>query len=167
MGVCLKAGRVIKGWDDAPAWGLDAHIVLHWAFQASDGTAERAAPAPKQVIPDEVVGFSARLQSDLWQVRWQDRLGRAPVCSIALRQAADAGVQFAPNVEMRVTTAKNPARGCVIAGTSPAPNAVRMRVLYRFGVLLALDPATHDHLPALLQATPAEQAIAEEIERGG
>jgi hypothetical protein len=68
---------------------------------------------------------------------------------------------------MRVITAKNPARGCLIAGTSPAPNAVQMRFLSRFGVLLALDQPTHDHLPEFLEATPAEQAIAAEIERGG
>jgi hypothetical protein len=28
VGVCLKAGRVIEGWDGAPAWGIDAHIVV-------------------------------------------------------------------------------------------------------------------------------------------
>jgi hypothetical protein len=39
-----------------------------------------------------------------------------------------------------------------------------MRFLYRFGVTLALDAATHDHLPALIQATPAERDIAAEIE---
>jgi hypothetical protein len=95
----------------------------------------------------------------------QDALGRAPICSIALRQAQDAGVQFAPGVEMRVITAKNPARGCVISGLSPSPNSVAMRYLYRFGVILALDQATHDHLRTMLQATPAEQAIAAKIER--
>jgi hypothetical protein len=31
-------------------------------------------------------------------------------------------------------------------------------------VILALDVATHDHLPALLEATPAERNIAAEIE---
>jgi len=127
--------------------------------------AEVVAPAPKAVSPDESIGFYVRLQSGHWQVRWQDALGRAPVCSVALRQVQDAGVHFAPNVEEHVMTAKNPAQGCVISGLSPAPNAVVMRFLYRFGVILALDQATHDHLPALLQATPAEQAIAAEIER--
>jgi hypothetical protein len=159
------SGHVIKGWDGAPAWGIDGHIDVEWAFRGNDGVAEVAAPAPKAVSPDESIGFYVRLQSGHWQVRWQDALGRAPVCSVALRQVQDAGVHFAPNVEEHVMTAKNPAQGCAISGLSPAPNAVVMRFLYRFGVILALDQATHDHLPALLQATPAEQAIAAEIER--
>jgi hypothetical protein len=159
-------GRVIKGWDGAPAWGIDAHIDIEWAFRGNNGVAESAAPAPKAVSPEEIIGFYVRLQSDHWQVRWQDALSRAPICSIALRQLADAGVRFAPNVVMQVITAKNPARGCMIAGLSPSPNAVGLRVLYRFGVILALDQATHDHVPTLLEATPAEQAIAAEIERG-
>jgi hypothetical protein len=166
MGVCLQTGRVIKGWDSAPAWGIDAHIIAQWAYHGDDGVAN-ATPAPKAVSPDEIVGFSVRLQGSQWQVKWQDALGHAPICSIALRQVQDAGVQFAPNVNMRVITGNNPARGCAISGLSPSPNAVAMRFLYRFGVILALDQATHDHLPALLQATPAEQAIAAEIERGG
>jgi hypothetical protein len=163
--VDLKAGHVIKGLDGAPAWGIDARIAVQWAFRGDDGVAEVAAPAPKAVDPDEVIGFSVRLQADHWLVSVRDVLDRASICSIALRQLQDAGVQFAPNVNMRVITAKNPARGCVISGLSPSPNAVAMRFLYRFGVILALDQATHDHLPALLPATPAEQVIAAEIEQ--
>jgi hypothetical protein len=161
----LKAGRVIKGLDGAPAWGIEARIAVKWTFRGDDRVAEVAAPAPKAVNPDEVISFSVRLQTDHWLVSLRDVLNRAPVCSVALRQLQDAGAKFAPNVNMQVATAKNPARGCVISGLSPSPNAVAMRFLYRFGVILALDQATHDHLPALLQATPAEQAIATEIER--
>jgi hypothetical protein len=117
------------------------------------------------VNPDEIIGFYLRLQGSRWLASLQDFFGRAPICSIALRQVQDAGARFAPNVNTRVTTAKNPARGCVISGHSPSPNAVAMRFLYRFGVILALDKATHDHLPSLSQATSAEQAIAAEIER--
>ena len=51
------------------------------------------------------------------------------------------GAKFAPNVNMQVATAKNPARGCVISGLSPSPNAVAMRFLYRFGVIPFLTPA--------------------------
>jgi hypothetical protein len=163
----LMAGRVIKGLDGAPAWGIDAHIAVQWAFRGDDGATEVAAPAPKAVIPDEIIGFYVHLQGDRWLASLQDALGRAPICSIALRQVQDAGAQFAPGVEMRVITAKNPARGCVISGLSPSPNSVAMRFLYRFGVILAVDQATHDHLPTLSQAMPAEQAIAAEIERGG
>jgi hypothetical protein len=167
VGVCLNMARVVKGWDGAPAWRIDAHIAVQWAFRGEDGVAEVAAPAPKAVIPDEVIGLYVHLEGGRWLARLQDASGRAPICSIALRQVQDAGVQFAPGVDMRVITAKNPARGCVISGLSPSPNSVAMRFLYRFGVILALDQATHDHLPTLLRATPAEQAIAAEIERGG
>jgi hypothetical protein len=165
VGVCLNTARVVKGQDDAPAWGIDAHIAIQWAFRGDEGVAEVAAPAPKSVVPDEIIGFYVHLEGGRWLARLQDALSRAPICSVALRQVQDAGVQFASNVQAQVITAKNPARGCVISGLSPSPNSVAMRFLYRFGVILALDQATHDHLPALLQATPAEQAIAAEIER--
>jgi hypothetical protein len=161
----LNTARVIKGLDGAPAWGIVAHIAAQWAFRGEDGVAEVAAPAPKAVIPDEIIGFYVHLEGGRWLARLQETLERAPICSIALRQVQNAGVQFASNVQAQVITAKNPARGCVISGLSPSPNAVVMRFLYRFGAILALDQATHDHLPALLQATPAEQAIAAEIER--
>jgi hypothetical protein len=49
--------RVIKTWDGAPAWGIDAHIAVQWAFRGDEGVAEVAAPAPKAVVPDEIIDF--------------------------------------------------------------------------------------------------------------
>lgn len=35
-----------------------------------------------------------------------------------------------------------------------------MRFLYRFDVILALDQATHDYTPEMLETTPADQGMA-------
>jgi hypothetical protein len=151
----------------APTWDMGVHAILRWSYTPEDGAAEMAAPAPAGVSPDEEIeALVRRTGIDHWQVSLRDLLGRAPICSVALRQVQDAGAHFASNVQAQVITGKNPAHGCVIAGISPSPNAVAMRFLYRFGVIFALDQATHDRLPALLEATPAEQAIATEIGRG-
>jgi len=163
--LCYGSSGITAGPDGAPVWGIGAHVVVQWAYGAGEEAPEIAAPAPTAVTPDEEIELFVRwLGVGHWQVGAQEILGHTPICSVALRQLLDAGAQFAPNVEMKVVTAKNPARGCFIAGLSPSPYAAPMRFLYRFGVVLTLDQATHAHLPALPEATPAERDIAAEIE---
>jgi hypothetical protein len=67
----------------------------------------------------------------------------------------------------------NPASGCLLLAypltNSPTPVANPQpiaRVLYRFGVPLALDTATHNDWPAMPVANAYEQSIAQQIQAG-
>jgi len=62
--------------------------------------------------------------------------------------------------------ATNPTAGCLVgifnfAGNGAASSQILL--LYRFGVLLAIDAAGHNRFPTLLLATPDEQALARQI----
>lgn len=73
------------------------------------------------------------------------------------------------NIALKFVSGTNAAEGCVMeafAETTPGSTPTTQplaRCLYRFGVPLALDSEAHRSWPFLLQASPYEQQVAQQI----
>ncbi|SRR5260221_7855384 len=110
-----------------------------------------------------------------WLVQVGDRyaqfysaLRTQPVCQVASQSFEDLLSSYpAFRPSWGLPPSPQPVAGCVIvtgqlAGT-PAATGSGLLLLYRFGMLLAANDATHRLYPGLPVATPDEQTLAQQL----
>ncbi|HEU5439811.1 MAG TPA: hypothetical protein VFU88_11030 [Ktedonobacterales bacterium] len=168
------------------AWMLTAEVREGYRYTTADGQVVAEGPLMLAGKPDQP-GPATLAQPDSLQVRWngawQVLLSPAPVpvpqgdtdklplsCQagsilLANRLFGGASAGVLPTL-LRPLPAANPADGCIVGFEDISDNgaiAAQIVLLYRFGLLLATDDASHARLPDLPMATAAEQALAHQI----
>ena len=125
-------------------------------------------PASSHEDSDQVLYLYVQPQTlDRWNVTQLASPGLPPICSIATDQVRVEGVKFAPNIPVSVYMSKQPAEGCVFVGYSDHSPTVVLHLLYRFGVVLALDDATHGLIESVALANEQDLAAASNIQASG
>ena len=100
-------------------------------------------------------------------------IGGNPIC-LAANDLFSGGLDpqtLATFSQIQIISAVTPAQGCVAEGiagangASPSPSAPRARYLERFGIFYAANALAAKDQPYAPVASPADQALAEQIAR--
>jgi hypothetical protein len=165
-------------------------LVNHWEVLAPLNPVWTYAKSNGQVVtnyqedPAEGATFLVALSISRNGSQWQVALAHSttidnsaiahPACDAAQYEIGQDGrflsvAGTSGSIYWKYLSGSNPAAGCVAeafvetATGSPSPTRPVASCLYRFGVPLALDNEAHRSWPFLLQASPYEQQIAQQI----
>jgi hypothetical protein len=144
-------------------WTIAAHVVPHWAYRRADGTTFEGSASPLGMSSASVVPLEVRWNGG-WQVHLATSIASSPMCFIALNLISAehlAGESLSP---LRMVPATNPADGCLITGdgiNATGVSIVPFTVMYRFGLLFAVDEEARRLLPTIHAADPHLQALAQ------
>ncbi|HEV2238676.1 MAG TPA: hypothetical protein VGR57_18610, partial [Ktedonobacterales bacterium] len=160
---------------------IGANVRVFWQYRSADGqqVVLDHAPGDRAQQAQTLVFLRVHWTSDHWLVQAGDggdvpfssALQTQPVCLVAGQSLGDLLSHYpASGQSWNELPSPQPAAGCVIftrqlAGT-PAVTGSGLLLLYRFGVLLAANDATHRLYHELPVATPAEQALAQQFATG-
>lgn len=148
--------------DSQAQWVVAAHVKPTWTYTQADGTTFAGSAAPQGVLPDSVVPLKVRWNG-AWQVGIADSLATSPICFIALNLFASLHLEGAPLSSLKMVSAPTPADGCLAVGDAvDATGVARIpyTVMYRFGLLFAVDDEAHRLLPEMRVADAHLRALA-------
>ncbi len=159
---------------DADDWRLVANVVASWRYTLTNGQAILAPAAPVNSDAHALIPVTVR-----WHGQWSvdeppaEALLDAPPCQIAHnllgRLFSNGGSPVAmANGSWGTYAAPPAAAGCLIVfgrAMSPTgqPIGETIQTLYRFGVLLAVNPGAMQTFAQLSSAAPSEQALARQL----
>ncbi len=147
-------------------WIIAAHVVPHWTYRRADGVTFEGSASPLGVFSDSVVPLEVRWNGG-WQVHLATSIASSPMCFIALNLISAEHLAGAPLSMLRMVPATNPADGCLITGDAINATGVAnvpFTVMYRFGLLFAVDEESRRLLPAIHAADPHLEALAQSWE---
>jgi len=159
---------------DADDWRLLANVVASWQYTRTNGQVLVAPAAP--VDSDAHALFPVTIR---WNGQWSvaeppaEALVDAPPCQVAhyllsrLISNGESPVSLA-NGSWGTYATPPAAAGCLIVfgrAMSPTgqPIGETIQMLYRFGVLLAVNPDAMQAFAQLASAAPSEQALARQL----
>lgn len=164
-------------------WNVFAEINMDWTYTPPDDPQHpvlTGQPDPAAGDNAFLVALAIQWNDSRWQVTFYHNasIDRSPLTNPACdaaqfvigedsRFSSVAG--STQNIALKFVSGSNAAAGCVVeafaetATGSPSSTHPVASCLYRFGVTLALDSEAHHSWPFLLQASPYEQSIAQQI----
>ncbi|MGB8343564.1 MAG: hypothetical protein WCD86_01705 [Ktedonobacteraceae bacterium] len=163
-------------------WQVDVPVLITWSYATLSGqaVAENEPDTLDSVGYEDLVSLSITWNSGTWKVTNQPdsspslfTLTTNPVCAAAQdwikanpsHQNLD-GTTFngqSTAVYRQYLAGTNAANGCLVKAVIPTTSAPVGYLLYRFGVLLAVNSAAHRYWPGLPMADAYEQGIAQSI----
>lgn len=169
--LCSQVCFLGEGSHAPDAWGLLAMSRISWTY---------ATPGGSSVVTDAPAGTLAGSSTTpitlavTWTGTWHvvaepqtDQFGASPVCDIAqaLMPPVETHQVTEPSYSQRQLPALNAADGCLITTQINAPGntAGPAYVLYRFGVLLAVNDEAHVLFPSLPAAGTYEQGLVRQM----
>jgi hypothetical protein len=148
--------------DSHALWVVAAHVRPAWAYSQQSGGAIQGSAAPQGILPDSIVPLSVTWDG-AWHVGIADSLATSPICFVALNLFAALHLAGAPLSSLKLISAPTPADGCLAAGNAVDVTGVAripFTVMYRFGLLFAVDDEAHQLLPAMRVADAHLRALA-------
>lgn len=149
--------------NDAQAqWVVAVHVLPAWTYTSTSGVVVHGRAAQPGVLSDSVVPLSVHWNNG-WQVRIADSLATSPICFIALNLFAALHLAGAPLSSLKMVSAPKAADGCLAAGDAVDATGVPripFTLMYRFGLLYAVDAEAHLLLPAMRVADARLQSLA-------
>jgi len=148
--------------DSQAQWVVAAHVKPTWAYTQADGTTFAGSAAPQGVPPDSIVPLKVRWNG-AWQVGIADSLATNPICFIALNLFTSLRVAGIEPSSVKIVSAPTSADGCLAVGNAvDATGMARIpfTVMYRFGLLFAVDDEAHLLLPRTPVADAQLQMLA-------
>lgn len=153
------------------AWGLLALAQVSWTYAVPDGpTVVADAPAGRLASGSQTIVSLNVNWNGAWQVTARagdDQFAASPICDVA--QALMPTMSWhngtlPPYTQRQITTA-NGANGCLIVTqlTKPGASTGPAYVLYRFGILLAVNGMARALYPSLPVAGSYEQALVQQM----
>jgi hypothetical protein len=170
--ICYLGDEYLGDVSGAPGgWGILALVHVTWNYAGSQGMA-LVQGAPSSPVPDGSVALVT--VGVTWDGSWhamavsgENQFGMSPICEIAnnLLPTTLATGSNLYTVTLKEIPARTAADGCLLTvqvnhGATPGPTAL---VIYRFGVLFAVNDEAHLLYPQLPPATPNDRSIAEDI----
>lgn len=154
-------------------WNIIVSMIGSWHIATPDGQVLTQS-APMYMSDPLYEGFSGSMQvtmSLLWTGRWQvsqqDGFGGvwSPTCATAeTMTSANLGKDQVSILGMNKQDGRTAEQGCVVEITPSDPNASGpIDLLYRLGVLLAVNEIAHSTFPSLPLASSAERAAAHQL----
>jgi hypothetical protein len=172
--VSLCSLSVARTQLDADDWRLLANVVATWRYIQTNGQVIDAPASPVNSDAHALVPVTIR-----WNGQWSvdeppaEALVDAPPCQVAhnvlgrLFSNGESPVAMA-NGSWGTYTAPPAAAGCLIVfgramSATGQPIGETIQTLYRFGVLLAVNPGAMRAFAQLSSAAPSEQALARQL----
>jgi hypothetical protein len=172
--VSLCSFSVARTQLDADDWRLLANVVTSWRYTQTNGQVIDAPAAPVNSDAHALVPVTVR-----WNGQWSvdeppaEALVDAPPCQVAhnvlggLFSNGGSPVAMA-NGSWGTYAAPPAAAGCLIVfgramGPTGQPIGATIQTLYRFGVLLAVNPGAMQAFAQLSSAASSEQALARQL----
>ena len=143
-------------------WVVAAHVRPMWTYASDAHGAIMGSAAPQGVLPDSIVPLRVTWNGG-WQVGVADSLATSPICYVALNLFAALHLAGAPLASLKLISAPTPADGCLAQGEAvDATSMARIpfTVMYRFGLLFAVDDEARRLLPGMPSADSRLQALA-------
>jgi hypothetical protein len=143
-------------------WVVAAHVRPAWMYTLANGGAIPGSAAPQGILPDSIVPLSVTWDG-AWHVGIADSLATSPICFVALNLFAALHLAGAPLSSVKLISAPTPADGCLAAGDAVDVTGVAripFTVMYRFGLLFAVDDEAHQLLPTMPVADAHLRALA-------
>ena len=143
-------------------WVVAAHVRPAWTYAQQSGGAIPGSAAPQGILPDSIVPLSVTWDG-AWHVGIADSLATSPICFVALNLFAALHLAGAPLSSLKLISAPTPADGCLAAGNAVDVTGVAripFTVMYRFGLLFAVDGEAHQLLPGMPVADAHLRALA-------
>jgi len=169
----------------ATNWQVEVPVLITWSYTTLSGqvVAENEPNTPESSGYEDLVALSITWNSatSTWKVTNQPDSAPPspfvfttnPVCAAAQNwikanpshQSLDATTFNGQNtaVNRQYLAGTNAANGCLVKAVIPESSAPVGYLLYRFGVLLAVNAAAHHYWPSLPMADAYEQGIAQSI----
>ncbi len=143
-------------------WVVAAHVRPAWTYTQENVGAIPGSAAPQGILPDSIVPLSVTWDG-AWHVGIADSLATSPICFVALNLFAALHLAGAPLSNLKLISAPTPADGCLAAGDAVDVTGVAripFTVMYRFGLLFAVDDEAHQLLPGMRVADARLRALA-------
>lgn len=143
-------------------WVVAAHVRPTWTYTQANGGAIPGSAAPQGILPDSIVPLSVTWDG-AWHVGIADSLATSPICFVALNLFAALHLAGAPLSSVKLISAPTPADGCLAAGDAIDVTGVAripFTVMYRFGLLFAVDGEAHRLLPTMPVADARLRSLA-------
>jgi hypothetical protein len=148
--------------DPTASWVIAAHVVPAWTYTRADGDVVTGSATPQGVIPASYAPLAVSWDG-AWHVGAADVQQGTPTCLIAFTTAAALGLSGASLASLTMVSAPSPAAGCLMTGNAPAASGASptpFTLLYRFGLLYAVDNEARSLLPGIPRATASLQGLA-------
>lgn len=143
-------------------WVVAAHVRPTWKYAQENNATITGSAAPQGILPDSIVPLSVTWDG-AWHVGIADSLATSPICFVALNLFAALHLAGAPLSSLKLISAPTPADGCLAAGAAVDVTGVAripFTVMYRFGLLFAIDGEAHRLLPGMRVADARLRALA-------
>jgi hypothetical protein len=145
-------------------WPVKAHVTVSWRYTFADGATATSLGVPQAVASSDILVALQVMWKGQWQVTLATR-GEA-LCGFAFSAVSAvggsaSGIVGQPTSGM-ATGGQNLADGCFI-DLSSGPEGGGTYLLYRFGLLLAVNAPARQWFPTLPQANAHEQALAHQM----
>ena len=168
----------------ATNWQIAAPVLITWSYATPSGqvVATNQPDTPQSSGYEDLVSLSITWNSatSTWNVINQPdsapslfTLTTNPICAAAqdwiIANPSHQSLQGTTfngqptSVYFQYLAGTNAANGCLVKAVIPASSAPVGYLLYRFGVLLAVNSAAHHYWPGLPMANAYEQGIAQSI----
>ncbi|HEY1388720.1 MAG TPA: hypothetical protein VGF38_09265 [Ktedonobacterales bacterium] len=148
--------------DSHALWVVAAHVSPAWAYIQQSGVTIPGSAAPSGILPDSIVPLGVTWNG-AWHVGIADSLATSPICFVALNLFAALHLAGAPLSSLKLISAPIPADGCLAAGNAVDVTGVAripFTVMYRFGLLFAVDSEARQLLPGMRVADARLRALA-------
>lgn len=148
--------------DAQEKWVIAAHISPVWTYTRADGAQTSGRVTPQNADFDSFTPLSVTWDG-AWHVQAADVQQGTPGCLVAFTAAAALNLSGAPLSSLTMVSAPTPADGCLVSGSVPAANGTppaTFTLMYRFGLLFAVDNEARKLLPGIPHASPALQGMA-------
>jgi hypothetical protein len=148
--------------DTTAQWDIAAHIVPTWTYTRDDGASVSGSATPQRASQGSFAPIAVTWDG-AWHVRAADVQQGTPGCLVALTAVASLNLSGAPPSSLTMVSAPIPAEGCLIIGNAPnasGTTSVTFTLMYRFGLLFAVDDEARSLLPGIPRADASLQRLA-------
>ena len=148
--------------DAQEKWVIAAHISPVWTYTRADGSQTSGRVTPEDPDPDSFAPLSVTWDG-AWHVQAADVQQGTPGCLVAFTAVASLNLSGAPLASLTMLSAPDPAEGCLVTGSAPDASGTppaTFTLMYRFGLLFAVDNEARRLLPNIPRASPALQGMA-------
>ena len=148
--------------DPTASWVIAAHVVPSWTYTRANGVSVTGSATPRGVGAESYAPLAVTWDGS-WHVAAADVQQGTPGCLVAFATVVSLGLSGAPLSSLTMVSAPLPAEGCLITGDSPAASGAPptpFTLLYRFGLLFAVDDEALSLLPGIPRADAALRGLA-------
>ena len=143
-------------------WVVAAHVAPVWTYTRGNGSQFAGRAIPQSASRGSFAPIAVTWDG-AWRVGAADVQQGTPGCLVAFTAVASLNLPGAPPSSLTMVSAPIPADGCLIMGNAPntgGTTSATFTLMYRFGLLFAVDDGARRLLPGIPRADASLQGLA-------